>query len=440
MNAKPSLPPPAVNSNWRSPVLGSYLLILIAFGAGGGWSTVAKLESAAIASGIVMSQSNKKTIQHLEGGIVREILVRDGDRVTEGQVLIRLDRTQAQANLETLRMQQAIAQIQEARLIAERTQTTNLILPEVITRQAKDLAIARAIEDQRNNIRERASYLHSQIDVQNAKIRQTEQDISALQNDTKSTREQLVTINQELDGLRQLLAKQLVPLSRVAALERERIKLQGALDRSISDAEKGQRVISETKLTIIQIQNQFYQQVASEIIDVRKNLAELGEKERVAQDILKRLDITAPRSGIVQGLKVFTVGAVIRPGDPLMDISPTGDQLIISMQISPNDIDSVSEGLKAEVRFPAYHSRRVPTMLGTVRSISYDRVIDPQNQQNSYFQGEVAIQSASIPLEIKDKLKPGMPADVIVTTGEQTPFDYFIAPLLDRVGHGLREK
>ena len=176
------------------------------------------------------------------------------------------------------------------------------------------------------------------------------------------------------------------------------------------------------------------------MIDARKNLSELAEKERVAQDILKRLDVTAPRSGIVQGLKVFTIGAVVRPGDPLMEISPTDDQLIISMQIAPNDIDSVSEGLKAEVRFPAYHSRRVPTMLATVKSISYDRVVDPQNPQNTYFQGEVAIKTASIPIEIKDKLKPGMPADVIVTTGEQTPFDYFIAPLLDRVGHGLREK
>lgn len=431
---------PPVKTDWRRPVLAAYLVILLAFGGGAGWATFAKLESAAIANGVVMAQSNKKTVQHLEGGIVREILVRDGDQVQEGQLLFRLDDTQSRASLETVRSQQAIDRIREARLIAERDQTGKILLPESVTSRAHEPAIARAIEDEKGNLRERAVYLRSQVDVLNAKIVQTEQEVRALRNDADSTKQQLVTIDQELGGLRQLLAKQLVPVSRVAALERERIRLQGALDRANSDAKKGEQAIDETKLTIVQTQKQFLQQVSADIIDVRKNLAELIEKENVAKDVLSRVEVRAPRTGIVQGLKVFTLGAVLRPGDTMLEIAPTGDQLTVGIQIGPADVDSVAEGLRAEVRFPTYHSRRVPIMLGQVRSVSYDRVTDPQNQQNSYFQGEVVVDAASVPSEIKDRLKPGMPADVIVTTGEQTPLDYFLGPLFDRISHGLREK
>ncbi|GEP08090.1 HlyD family type I secretion periplasmic adaptor subunit [Methylobacterium oxalidis] len=431
---------PPIRTDWRRSVLLAYLVILIAFGGGAGWASLAKLESAAIASGVVMSQSNKKTVQHLEGGIVRAILVRDGDQVQEGQTLLRLDDTQARASLETTRSQQAIDRIREARLLAERDQTDRIVLPDSVTSRAHEPAIARAIQDEKGNLRERAVYLRSQTDVLNAKIVQTEQEVRALRNDADSTKQQLVTIDQELSGLRQLLAKQLVPVSRVAALERERIRLQGALDRAISDAKKGEQAIDETRLTIIQTQKQFLQQVSSDIIDVRKSLAELLEKENVAKDVLSRVEVRAPRTGIVQSMKVFTIGAVLRPGDTMLEIAPTGDQLTVGIQISPADVDSVAEGLRAEVRFPTYHSRRVPIMLGQVRSVSYDRVTDPQNPQNSYFQGEVVVDAASVPTEIKDRLKPGMPADVIVTTGEQTPLDYFLSPLFDRVSHGLREK
>ena len=371
-----AVPPPPIHTDWRKPVLAAYLVILLAFGGGAGWASIAKLESAAIAPGVVIAQSNKKTVQHLEGGIVREIFVRDGDRVEEGRVLLRLDETQARASLETVRSQQAVARIQEARLIAERDQREKIVLPDNVASRASEPAIERAIEDQRSNLRERATYLRSQVDVLNAKISQTEQEVRALNNDANSTKQQLVTIDQELGGLRQLLAKQLVPVSRVAALERERIRLQGLLDRAISDAKKGAQSIDETKLTIIQTQKQFLQQVSSDIIDVRKNLSDLVEKEHVAQDVLTRLEVRAPRTGVVQALKVFTIGAVIRPGDTILEIAPTGDQLTVSVQISPNDVDSVSEGLRAEVRFPTYHSRRVPIMLGQVRSVSYDRVTD----------------------------------------------------------------
>ncbi|KMO36672.1 hypothetical protein VQ03_20120 [Methylobacterium tarhaniae] len=431
---------PPIATDWRKPVLAAYGLILVAFGGGAGWATIAKLESAAIAPGVIVAQTNKKTVQHLEGGIVRDILVRDGDSVQEGQLLMRMDDTQAKASLDTLRGQLIAARIQEARLLAERDQTFAITLPDELAAQRSDPAVVRALEDQTRNMRERQVYLRSQIDVLNAKIAQTEQELRALANDGEVAKQQLVTIDRELRGLNELLAKQLVPVSRVTPLERERYRLLGVIDRAASDSKKGAQAVQETKLTIIQAQKQFLQQVSTDIIDVRKTLSDLNEKERVAQDVLTRVEVRAPRTGIVQALKVFTLGAVVRPGDPLLEIAPTGDQLTVTVQISPADIDSVSEGLQAEVRFPSYHSRRVPYMHGQLRSVSYDRLTDPQNPQNIYFQGEVTVRSAAIPTEIKDKLKPGMPAEVVITTGEQTPIDYFLGPLFDRVGHGLREK
>lgn len=430
---------PSIHSNWKSPVAAAYFVILTTFAGGAGWAAVTKLDSAAVARGVVIAQSNKKTIQHLEGGIVREIFVRNGDQVKEGELLVRLDDTQAKASLDTIRNQQIAARVQEARLLAERDQRSTIKLPDDLTARLNDPAVKRIIEDQESNMKERSTYLNSQIAVLNAKIAQTAQEMKALEADAENSRQQLVTIDQELVGLRQLLSKQLVSVSRVAALERERFRLQGVLDRALSDNKKGAQSIQETKLTIVQLQKQFLQQVSNDIIDVRKNIVDLGEKEHVARDILSRTNIRSPRTGIVQSLKIYTIGAVVRPGDPLMDIAPTGDELTISIKINPSDADSLLEGLRAEVRFPTYHSRRVPFMYGHLKSVSYDRINDEKNNE-TYFEGEVIVGAKDIPAEIKDKLKPGLPADVMVNTGEQTPLDYFLGPLFDRMGQGLREK
>lgn len=439
MDRHQALYEPIISVDWRKPVAAAYVVILLTFGGAAGWATLSKLDSAAIAHGVVMAQSNKKTIQHLEGGIVREIFVRNGDMVKEGDVLLRLDDTQAKASLETLSNQLVVARIQEARLLAERDQSAVVNLPPDINSRLDENVVARIYDDQLSNMRERHTYLNSQIAVQEAKIAQTNQEIKALEADAEISKQQLGTLDQELGGLRQLLSKQLVSISRVASLERERFRLQGVVDRAISDGKKGVQLIHETRLMIVQLQKQFRQQVSNDIIEVRKNISDLREKESVAQDVLSRLHIKAPRTGIVQALKVYTIGAVIRPGDAVMEISPTGDELTINVKISPSDADSLIEGLRTEVRFPTYHSRRVPFMFGHLKSVSYDRLNDEKNNE-PFYEGEIIVSASSVPPELKDKLKPGLPVDAYINTGEQTPLDYFLGPLFDRVGKGIREK
>ncbi|WP_430911468.1 HlyD family type I secretion periplasmic adaptor subunit [Methylobacterium sp. sgz302541] len=435
-----ALRPPEVKDDWRKPVLAAYLVILASFGGAAGWASVAKVASAAISPGVVMAQSNKKSVQHLEGGIVREILVRNGDQVVEGQLLMRLDDTQARASLDTVRNQRAVALIQEARLLSERDGKDRIELPDSLKDRADDPVVKRALADQTASQRERASYLRSQTDTLNARMAQSEQEVKALKNDANAARDQIATIDQELPGLKGLLAKQLVAVTRVTTLEREKARLQGLYDRAVSDAAKAEGAIAETKFQIVQVRQQFLQQVGTDLIDTRKNLSDLQEKENVARDVLARGAVVAPKTGIVQALKVFTLGAVIKPGDTILDIAPTGDELTVGIQIPPAEIDAVAEGLKAEIRFPTFHSRRVPKMFGKVRSVSYDRTQDPNDQRTYYFQGEVVVDKDTIPDEIRDSLKPGMTADVIITTGEQTPLDYFLGPLFDRVSRGLREK
>lgn len=434
------LEPPPIATDWRRPLAAAYVVILIAFGGFGGWAAFTKLDSAAIAQGTIIAESNKKTVQHLEGGIVRDINVRDGKAVLEGDVLVKLDDTAARANLETIRAQLAAARAQEARLIAERDRRDEITFsPEVLNRKSDPL-VARAIEDQAASFRQRRTFLKSQVDVLLARISQLGQEGRALKNDQQALRDQLTTIDRELPGLKQLLEKQLVQVTRVTTLDRERYRMAGALDRSISDFAKSEQSIAETRLQIVQTEQQFNQQVASDLIDVRKNLSDLFEREHVAQDVLDRTTIKAPRTGVVQALKIFTVGAVVRPGDAIMEIAPTGEDLIVNVQISPSDMDTIEIGAVAEIRFPTFHSRRVPIMSGRLRAVSYDRVQDPQNANNVYYQGEVIADRRTMPAEIRDNLRPGLPADVVIVTGSQTPLDYLIAPLLDRVSRGLREK
>lgn len=432
--------PPSLQVNWRKPLALAYGVILVAFGGFGAWAAIAQIESAAIASGLVVAESNKKSVQHLEGGIVREILARDGMPVIENDVLVRLDDTAARANLETIRNQHAVARAQEARLVTERDGKEQIVFPPEVLARKSDLMVERTIEDQIASFRQRRTLLKSQIDVLLARIQQAEQDKRALANDAVALRSQIATVDQELPGLKYLLEKQLVQVTRVTTLDRERYRLAGALDRSVSDLAKADQSIAETRLQIIQTEQTFSQQVALDIIDVRKNLSDLTERERVAEDVLSRVVIRAPRSGVVQALKLFTIGAVVRPGDTILEIAPTGEELVLSVQISPADMDTVEIGARAEIRFPTFHSRRVPFMFGQLRSVSYDRVQDPQNAQNVYFQGEVVADKRSVPSEIRDNLRPGLPADVIIRTGSQTPLDYLVAPLLDRIGRSMREK
>jgi HlyD family secretion protein len=427
-------------ADWRRPARLGYVLIGIALGGFGAWAATATLAGGIIAPGVVAVQSNRKTVQHLEGGIVSKVLVREGDEVAEGQVLFRLEPVQPNSNEQMLRQQLGQARILEARLLAERDQLPDVVVPKDLAGQKDDLVVTHAIQDQLTQFRDRKQALSAQIDVFQAKIQQIREGIRGMAIDRQSTESQLGYIKQELAAVGELRDKALVPLPRLLGLERERTRLEGSVGKLITEQAKAESTVQEARLQIQQLRNKFQDEIGVALVEVRRKVAEIQEKLAVAQDVLRRVDIRAPSAGTVQNLKVFTIGQVIRPAEALLDIVPANDQLMVEAHFSPNDIDGVYAGQAAEIRFPAFHDRTIPVIEGTLASISRDRLIDEANNKEPYFLGQVAVNRTDIPGALNERLRAGMPAELIVSTGERTMLSYLVSPLTESLRKSFTEK
>ena len=423
--------------DWRVPAIAGYVLIVGTFLVLGGWSAFARLDSAITATGVVSAETNRKTVQHLEGGIVREIHVREGQHVQAGQVLFRLDRTQAKAGYELQRNQLDSAIAQEARLIAERDGQDQIALPQELLDRADDPNVKRAIADQVAQFQERCGSLKGGVQILDAKIDQYQLEIEGLKQERSGTANQLGFVNEELVDVRQLFEKQLTQKSRLMLLERERSRLEGLIGRSTADESKARNGIEEARLQIRQLRQKFQEDVANSMLETRQKINDLREKVRVAQDVLSRVDILSPTTGVAQNLRVFTSSGVVKAGEPMVDVVPERDALIVQAHVQPQDTENLQPGMPAEVRFSSFQTRILPIIVGKVESISRDRLVDEQTKQ-PYFLAQVVVDD--IPSFVKDRLSAGMPADVIFPTGERTVLDYLVRPLKDRLRIVMREK
>jgi len=421
-------PPPRDVSGWKPIAATGYAIIVLTFGFLGGWAAVAEIDKAVVATGYVSVETNSKSVQHFEGGIIKEILIKEGARVTEGDVLFRLQPVQAQANTDLLAQQLDSAMAFEARLVAERDHQEVITWPKEFEGHLQEPNLSRTIADQLHEFDQRRVSLQGQISVLKSRIEQLQKEIDGIGMEHDSAEKQEVYINKELVNLREAAAKQLVPMARVYAQERERTRLEGIIGRAIADAAKANGSIAEINIQVGQLQQKFQEDVSASLIDIRQKLGDIREKIRVARDILSRVTIIAPRTGTVQNLKVFTVGQVIRSGESLLEIVPDDEPLVVNAQFSTTDIDTVHAGMKAEIRFPAFHSRTVPVMIGKLETISHDRIFDEQARQY-YFLGVVSLNRTDIPEEYRSRVRPGMPAEVIVASGQRTVLSYIVSPL-----------
>ncbi|MGO9431285.1 HlyD family type I secretion periplasmic adaptor subunit [Rhodoblastus sp.] len=426
-------------SEWRPIAVAGYTLIAMTFGVAGVWAAVAKLDKAVIATGFVETETNRKTVEHLEGGIVRGILVKEGDHVAEGQLLFRLEQVQAEANNVSLKNQLDSALALEARLIAERDGAQEISWPKELKDGPATSTLSHTLDDQIHQFEERRRSLEGQKNILQSRIAQLNTEIDGISIEKSSTEKQTAYINEELVGLRELAGKNLVPVTRVYAMERERTRLEGDVGRAVADVAKAQSSIGEMNIQIQELTQKFQEDVASSLLDARQKIADLRERSSVAQDVLNRLAITAPRAGMVQNLKVFTIGQVLRSGEPLLDIAPDNDALVVHAQFPTADIDTVFAGMTAEIRFPAFHSRTIPVMLGKIESISHDRLLDDPTHQY-YYLGVVSLNRADIPEEYRSRVRAGMPAEVIVSSGERTVLNYLVGPLSSSLRRTFREQ
>jgi HlyD family secretion protein len=423
----------------RRTAIAGYTVIFLTFGVMGGWAAVTPLNRGVVAQGIVMVEDNRKVVQHFEGGIVHEILVKEGQEVKEGQVLLRLSPIQAGSNLDTIRNQLDGALAQEASLTAELDKRDNIDFPaDLLARQNSSPVLARTVEDQRVQFDERKRSREAQVALIGSKILQLETETQGIAVEKASTEKQIGFIDDELVGLRDLKEKNLVPVTRVLAMERERTRLEGVVGRAIADTAKAENGMNEARLQIMQLKQKFQEDVSAQLLETRQKINTAKEKLLVADDQLTRLEIKAPRSGTVQGSKVFTVGQVIRAGDSLMEIVPSGETLVVHAQLPVNSIEHLLVGQTAEIRFPALHSRRLQMMTGKLASISHDRLVDETTKQ-PYFLGLINLSDATIDDRYRDKLVAGMQADIVIATGERTALEYMISPLSDALHSSFKD-
>lgn len=425
-------------ARWRHFAIAGYGLIFMTFGIVGGWAAVAQIDRAVIATGFVDVESNRKTVSHFEGGIVKEILVKEGGHVEKGAVVLRLQQVQAQANDDLVRTQFKANLALEARLDAERAGKEVITWPSLLQNGDNDPVLAAILNDQTHQFEQRRASLNGQVEVLSARIDQLKTEIGGIAIEKESTQKQVSYIDEELVSLRKLAAKQLVPTSRVFAMEREKTRLEGVIGKLTSDGAKASQSIGEVQIQVQQLSQKFQEEVAASLLDVRQKIADLKQRVLVAEDVLKRVDIVAPTSGSIQNLKVFTLGQVVRPGEALLEIVPDDQPLVVNAQFATTDIDSVHAGMTAEMRFPAFHSRTIPVMFGELKTISNDRLLDEQSHQY-YYLGVISLNRAKIPVEYRAKIRAGMPAEVIVSSGERTVLSYIVSPLSGSFRKAFRE-
>ncbi|WP_291297971.1 HlyD family type I secretion periplasmic adaptor subunit [Elioraea sp.] len=416
------------------------LLSLIIFVGGfGAWSVFAPLSEAAAGPGVIKAEGNRRTIQHLEGGIVREIMVRDGDRVKSGDVIMRLDDVAAGAQLQALDAQRLFLLAQDARLSAELANAPTVSWPAAILARQNDPRVADAISGQTALFIARRTAFESNQQVLSARIDQLRASTESARSQLASQERQMALIREEMRGVAELLRLGLERRPRLLALQRAEASLVGNRDDIVGQIQRNEASIAENEAQMRAQDDMRRSEYSKEQREVRDRLAEVEERWNQARDVASRRDIVSPVDGSVLNLRFFTIGGVVRPGDPVLDIVPSNDRLIAEVQISPTDIDVVHPGLLAEVRLPAFKQRLVPFLHGKVTFVSADAVFD-ERTRTTHYRANVAIDDDQLSRLQGVALQPGMPVEVMVLIGERTFWQYLTQPLRDSFARAFREQ
>lgn len=425
--------------DWRRSLAQGYIIIAALVASFLAWSAFARLDGAAIAPGVLSAEGSRRTVQHLEGGIVQEILVRDGETVRADQVLIRLDPTRLDTQGDLYSNQLAILLAQEARLMAEFEAKTALVFPEAVMARSREPAVAPVIADQSRLFTSRRDAMLRNLQIAESLLQQLQKDYDQVQVDMSTARETLAQIDAELNALRPLFQRQLVATTRIAPLERERVRLAGVIQGGEVQKLRLDARLAELKLRRQQVMQDYLQDASTILQDVRKQLTDVRQQMLLVGDAQRRGEIRAPIAGTVQQMRYFTVGGVIRPGDAILDIAPASEELVIKARVDPQDIDRVVTGGTAEVKFASFGYWGSEVIRGTLRSISRDRITEDGGKL-SYFAAEVVVDKATVPTMMVGKLTAGMAADVLLITGERSVGEYLLGPLLRRWDLSLRER
>lgn len=403
------------------------------------WAALAPLSQGVPAHGFVKVEGNRKTIQHLRGGVIEAILVREGDNVVAEQPLLRLNEAQVQAQQGSIDSQLITLLAVEARLNAERAGKKQLVFPEFLTRRKDDLRVKEAIQVQKQLFVTREVSLDGEMAIANESIAGLNEQIRGLQAQEKAKDEQIKLFRAELDALKPLFDQGFVPRNRMFELERAIAYLSGQRSEDLSNIGRARTQIAEVRLKMLNAQTTFRKEVETQLTDIQRQVADLKERRVATQDDIDRIVLKAPVAGTVVDLSVHTVGGVITPGQKLMDIVPTKGHLVVEVQIPPHLIDGVHAGQQADLHFTAFDQTIVPTVPGELTYVSADRITDPRTDQ-SYFIGRIQVTPAGLQKLGNLSLQAGMPAEAVIKTGERSLMGYLLKPLLVRLQFAFTER
>ncbi len=417
-----------------------WAMIAVFIGGSVVWAGNARLDGAAIASGVVMVETKRKTIQHLEGGIIKDILVAEGDKVKVGQVLIRFDDTHPKAALGLLRGRLVAALALEARLVAERDGSKEIEFPDEILEKADDPKMSKVMLGEIDVLKARRSHISGQKSVLRERIDKNRSEIAGLRAQIASSREQLSLIEEEIQPVEEMVVRGVVSKAVLLALKRKKASITGDIGERQAQVARAQEGISEIKLQLKMPESRDHNQVTEQLQKVQGDIADLRDKLHAAEDVMRRTEVVAPRAGTVVDLQVHTQNGVVQPGQTLLDLVPELDRLIVDVRVDPRDIDVVYPAMPAQVRLTAFNARTTPMLTGTVTSVSADRMTD-EVTGIPYFTARVILDTDADAADFElSRLKAGMQAEVFLVTAERTALDYLIEPLVRSFARAGREQ
>ncbi len=431
---------PALHSIQRYMIVGMVIVGFVTFGIGG-WAATSELTGAVIGQGVLVVDSSVKKVQHPTGGIVGELRVREGDKVLAGDILLRLDETQTLANATIVSKSFDELVARQARLEAERDNADQITFPKLLLERTRDPAseAARAIAAERSLFDLRRQARGGQKAQLKERSAQLQEEIKGYLGQAEAKQREVDFVHKELEGVRTLFEKKLVPMNRLTALERDTARLEGERSQLSGMTAQAKGKIAEIELQIIQIDQDLRTEVGKDLIETRSKISELAERKTAAVDQLYRIDIRAPQSGRVHQLAVHTVGGVISPGEQIMLIVPDADALAVEVKIAPRDIDQVYVGQAASMRFAAFDQKTTPEIEGEVSLVSAD-LVQEQRTGMSYYTARVLLNPEEVARLGNAKLLPGMPVDVFIKTPGRTALSYLIKPLRDQAERAFKER
>jgi HlyD family type I secretion membrane fusion protein len=434
-NGKPAGGAPS--DSIRHVAFAGWLIIAIFFGGIGTWSVMAPLNGAVVGNAVIKIDGNRKSVQHLDGGIVKEMRIKEGDKVNFGDVLIVLDETQARAEYEVLSQQYMVLRATEVRLLTELDHGSRLAMPEDL--KTRDSYFKSVWNGQVSQFESRLAALEGQRSVIREKINQLGSQIVGAEAQVKSFTDQITSVRAEAKDIAPLVERGLIARPRIMQLDRTAFGLEGQIADASANIAKARQAIAEQQQQIAQLDNDRMADITKDLRDTQAKMLEVIPKAMNAKAVLGRMEIRAPYSGRVVALTVFSVGGVIQRGEKILDIVPDQDSLTIEAQIAVEDISDIKPNMRAEVHLTAYKQRIVPIIHGDVVQISADRLTDPKTN-NPYYIAFVRVDEGELAAMPNIKLYPGMPATVMIPTIQRTAFDYIVGPLIMSFNHAFRQK